>query len=372
MIKHLLGLMSIMLMLTGFSRAAIVVENDASKLVIDGFLSMYADTGHQVADIGKTFTVRNNVSRINFGFSHKESESLTSVGYLSIGIDPLAEYGSSSQFLQKYRSYVGLEHKTWGNLYLGTVTSPNYQVLGWTDIGNGFTGDSNSAWDNGDRGAKIGTGYAEDAIFYGNNFAFTENQSIDIYVQAQAAENTVDENYDGGSFGEYLRRRDAYSAGVVYNISKFSVGIAGVTGSYEIDADGKTTTISELSGGMRWNGEKLYLAIAASIQQNVTALDIEDAGVEIAADYKIGGGYGLMAIYNLRRITGGDMAGTNKDKNDIHYINLMAYRNLSANIQTFVMFKFDLRSDTERDLFLTDFADHTSQTSLAAGFTYYF
>lgn len=370
MIKYFLVLTSVMLTLLGLSKAAITVENGDSKLVIDGMLSMYADSGHQVADIGNTFTVRDNVSRLNFGFSHKESDSLTSVGYISIGTDSSAEYGdSSSPFLAKYKSYVGLEHKTLGNIYLGTVTSPNYQVLGWTDIGVGFTGDANSEWDASDRGQKRGTGYAEDAIFYGNNIALTEKQSIDFYVQAQAAEKSFTQNgYDKGG----LRRKDAQSIGLVYNLGKFSIGIAGVTGNYERGSDNSSITISEMSAGMRWNGEKLYLAISATAQDNLVALDVEGTGLEFAADYKIGGGYGLMGIYNLRRITGGDMAGDSKDMNDIHYFSLRGYKDLSANLQTFVMLKLDLRSEEEREMFLTDFEDHTSQTSVAVGFTYSF
>ncbi len=369
MIKHLVGIVSFMLVLVSFSKA-ITIENDASKLVIDGHLSVYASSGKKISDIGNTYTEENDVSRINFSFSHKESDSLQSVAYLSIAVDPLAEYNSNSRFLGKYKSYIGLEHKTLGQLYLGTVASPNYQVIGWSDIGIGSTGVAHSQWANGDRGQKIGTGYAEDAIFYGNNFAFGNNQSIDIYAQAQAAENSFSqENYAGG-----LRRKDAQSLGLAYNIGKFSIGVAGATGNFEIK-DGGSTNISELSTGMRWKGEKLYLAGTASIQNNITTLDLEKAGLELAADYKINKEYGLITIYTLRRITGGSSAGSDKGMNELNYINLQGYRNLSQNFRVYVMVTADLRTKEERNTFVvTDVEniENTNDNNISVGFKYFF
>lgn len=369
MIKTLIRTVPIMLMLVSLAKT-ITIENDASKLVIDGHLSIYASSGKKISDIGKTYTEENDVSRINFGFSHKESDVLTSVAYISIAIDPLAEYNSNSQLLGKYKSYVGLEHKVWGNLYLGTLASPNYQVIGWSDIGIGSSGLAHSQWANGDRGQKMGTGYAEDAIFYGKNFAFGNNQSIDFYAQVQAAEKSFSQDdYDGG-----LRRKDSQSLGLAYNLGKFSIGIAGVTGNYETKK-GSLTTINEVSAGLRWKGEKLYLAGTTSLSNNIETLDIEKAGLELAADYKINQEYGLVVLYTLRKITGGDAVTDTKDMNELNYINLQGYRNISSNLKVYVMFTIDLRNEKEKNIFVVNDVENienTNDNNISVGFKYFF
>lgn len=371
-LKYLLNIVWLLIFVS-LSKAAITIENDNSKLKIAGFISLYADTGDSIGNIANTFAANDLVSRLNFGFTHKESDSLTSVGYISIGMDTTAEYGDSNNpFFERYRTYVGLEHNVLGTVYLGTMTSVNYKILVWTDIRLPNTGDEHSEWLDGDKGTKRGVGYVEDAIFYTKNFQFSSNQNLDVFVQAQGAENNyTQENAEGNG----LRRKSGSAVGFIYNLDKFSIGL---TDSFaKIEQEGTLDILegNSLGFGMRYQGEKLYLALTASRQENLTAMDTNNLGIELAADYKIGDGYGLLMIYGLRQIIGGSTAKAEglDGYNDIHLITLTAYKKFPNKFKIYIQGKMDLRTTEEKNMFISsdDFTG-TNENSLSFGMEYVF
>lgn len=367
---------TILLSLLAFSQA-ITVENGDSKLEIGGWMNIYMDSGNSVGDIGDSFTAKDMVSHLDFGFSHKESEQLTSVAHISVGMDTTAEYGSSEVFLQKYKTYIGLEHSVFGTVYLGTMTSVNYILVGWTDMGLPHSGSGHSNWDAGDEGTKRGIAYVEDAIFYTKNFKFSDSQSLDIYLQVQGAENGYTQaTNEAGDDG--LRRENAGAGGLVYNIGKFSIGLADSVFTLEHQDTLDSFTGNELSFAARYQGEQLYLAFSASMQENISAVDTDNIGIEFAADYKFKSGYGLLVIYNLRQITGGSSADAiaNDGLNDVNYLTLTGYKALSDNFKLFIEGKVDLRTSEEKDTFIgtSDISGviNTNDNSISIGFEYDF
>ncbi len=346
--KYIRSLVMLLSLLT--LSQSITIENDDSKLIIGGFMNIYMDTGDDIGDIGDSVTAKDMVSSLSFGFSRKESDQLKSVGFIQIGLDTTAEYGSDDQFLQKYKSYVGLEHSVFGSIYLGTMTSVNYTLISWTDIGLPHSGSAHSNWDAGDEGTKRGVGYVEDAIFYTKNFKFASSQSLDVYLQTQAAETAPSV---GNEANELLRRKTASAAGLIYTIGYFSVGVTDSFAKLE-----RADTLETLSGnllafGVRYKNEKLLLALTASQQENVIAANIDSMGIEAALDYKFENGYGITSVFDLRKITGGSAAvdeGTDGYK-DVEYITLTLYKVLSSNFKMYIEGKVDLRTSKEKEMF---------------------
>ncbi|MFD2167487.1 porin [Thalassotalea euphylliae] len=268
-------------------------------------------TGHyqiqHVSSDGTDEFVDSN-SRIAFGFDRQLQQGWQALGYLELGVE-LAENngglvisgdgikGSSSKDDSVWlrQGFVGVEHEKYGKITLGKQWASIYTVSGQADIWHYFGGDAAGIYNLGSDGGFSGTGRAEQALQYNNQFG-----DLSVSVQFQSTQEEIDV-YD--EFGEEIpgvtaEFDNSYGFGLKYSLP-FNVHLGAgyneanlkfrsdAVGAIDID---DTLTAFSISYGTSKNDPFYIVAIMVEGEfhelNDRNALMEDTIGLELWASYR--------------------------------------------------------------------------------------
>lgn len=164
-----------------------VYKSDKNTVSIGGDVSVIL----QNVDHQGTTTIEDNTSKINFGFTHKLPDdwqvaaffewAINVVGKANLAIaDGIIAADEDSDYLTNRQGYIQVSHDTYGSLTLGKQWGVWYDVVGPTDNEEVWGGEATGAYTYDGDGGVDGTGRADKAIVYRNQFG-----QISIGLQAQ-------------------------------------------------------------------------------------------------------------------------------------------------------------------------------------------
>jgi predicted porin len=150
-------------------------------------VGFYGSMRAQIAAYNKKVEMENNGSRIGFTLHSRAIESFNIEGKLELGVNLIKNNNSfksddatsenPSAFLAETvkpittrLGYIGLHSDRWGTFLIGKQWSVYHDVSGYTDYFNAFGGIASGTYNKGTDGGGEGTGRAESAITYRNNF----------------------------------------------------------------------------------------------------------------------------------------------------------------------------------------------------------
>ncbi len=314
-------------LVAGQAMALEVVNDGTNKLTIGGRIGIQTETKD-----GKT-GADNDSARINFGFEHKLSETMTGFAKAEWGYKAQNEYtvGTDSKgnpitkeedLFSNRLGYVGLKHSQYGSVAAGKQWSVYYDISGWTDayaIGggeasgtyNGFTGD----------GGFSGTGRADDAFTYrgefgglkvgaqyqlrGSNYnedtaniADTNGNAKRKYGYQLAASYTLDMGLSAGAAYNEASLEGSPSTGTAQDI-KSKAAVA------SIKYDMNDIYVAATYGQFR-NHTSAHLGNSAATSNSNMGLDKKSEGIELYGRYKLSqvldGGISLQAGWNQLKV----------------------------------------------------------------------
>ncbi|OAN18094.1 hypothetical protein A3K86_04050 [Photobacterium jeanii] len=289
--KKILALAVAALTTSSYTHAIEVYNDDTNTFSVGGRLAVSA----QFADGDSE--LKNQSSRINFGFTHALESGWDVGAKAEWGYDALANSGEGSHIFNRL-GYITADKEGIGHFTIGKAWSIHYDVAGKTDLFWVFGGDTAGNYDgiSGDGGIH-GTGRADDVIQYRNNFG-----GFQVGLQYQFEGNGTDGN------NKDWKRKGGYQAMAGYDFD-FGLGLSGVYSETQFD-DRENAKIGNIVANYENNG--LYLAANYSQSRNhqyegdyvfsgaetTTHGAIKKAtGVEVFGSYDIGN-FQLLGGYN--------------------------------------------------------------------------
>ncbi|NMP16651.1 porin [Thalassotalea sp. Y01] len=299
------------------SSAVEVYDDGKNTFNIGGYFEpnmVFADGTDEVVDGG---------SRINLNFTHQLKHGWTAFATaewavrlvsndsdLTLGGDARLAQGESSDTLSNRLGFVGARHDKWGSVSVGKQWGSVYQVIGVTDNLNVFGGDAAGAYALGD-GGYVGTGRAEQAIQYNNQFG-----NLGLSAQFQGTEDTavlseeLPPPFDVLNDAE-ITYDNSYGVALTYQLPwQLKVGAAYNQASVEFSAIDDTLvrelddTLSAVSVTYGTLGKTGLYAAAVAVETENHEFDnrgdlLEEAsGIELMASYRFDNDVELLAAYN--------------------------------------------------------------------------
>ncbi|WP_263080943.1 porin [Endozoicomonas sp. Mp262] len=309
-------------LVAGQAMALEVVNDGTNKLTIGGRIGIQTETKD-----GKT-SADNDSARINFGFEHKLSETMTGFAKAEWGYKAHNEYTSENgetkadDLFSNRLGYVGLKHSQYGAVAAGKQWSVYSDVANWTDefaIGGGAAmGQYNGFTDD---GGFSGTGRADNAFTYRGEFA-----GLKVGAQYQLrGESYKKDDSNVADTADNIKRKHGYqlaasytldmglSFGGTYSETSFERGLANEQSSNlkskaavaAVKYDMNDIYVAATYGQFR-NHTSAHLGKNAATSDGNMGLDQKSEGIELYGRYKLSqvldGGISLQAGWNQLKV----------------------------------------------------------------------
>ncbi|WP_025821706.1 porin [Shewanella marina] len=256
-----------------------VYKSDKNTVSIGGDVSVIL----QNVDHQGTTTIEDNTSKINFGFTHKLPDdwqvaaffewAINVVGKANLAIaDGIIAADEDSDYLTNRQGYIQVSHDTYGSLTLGKQWGVWYDVVGPTDNEEVWGGEATGAYTYDGDGGVDGTGRADKAIVYRNQFG-----QISIGLQAQLKQDSFQTETnifdDQPVAATEVNFNDSYGASIAYAFNQNLSVTAGFNHAEFEAATGSVTYFSDTDyiygigvAYGQWGNDGWYAA--ASINKN--------------------------------------------------------------------------------------------------------
>ncbi len=194
------------LLATGASQAAEIYQDEANSVTVGGRINLMVESNKDNAEGDREANTKDNSSRINFGFTREMGNGWLAHAKLEWGMD---NPQNDDWGLYNRLGYISMTNEQAGSISFGKQWSAYYDVSGATDVLWVYGGSASGTYENhGD----TGTGRANDALIYRNNFA-----GLNLAVQYQFEDSS-----------EKVGREAGYGAALSYDFgdSGFNIGAA--------------------------------------------------------------------------------------------------------------------------------------------------
>ncbi|GLS83873.1 porin [Paraferrimonas haliotis] len=297
-----------------------VYNDDVNSLTIGG----YADI--RAVNTQDTTEIIDGTSRINFDFVRQMGNGWSTQAKMEWGVNLVGNtdlsltgdyvHTRTDEFLNNRLGFIGAHHDTYGSFTAGKQWGVYYDIAHNTDIPHVWAGTSSGVYTfNGDGGLN-GTGRADKAFQYRNEFG---NFKLGLQVQARNASDEIDDlqgnpppvplandpnqirsiSYDN-TFGISARYQvmDELELGIAYNHGKFEGAFVDGRALSETD---KITGVSATWGGMYDEG--LYVGFNANQAEyhevdNAGRIMPKSTGAEAVVSYAMDNGFVPLVMMN--------------------------------------------------------------------------
>ena len=271
--------------LAGQSMALDVFDNDVSKLTVGGRLGLKVDNRARSLD--------DDMSRINYRFTHKLSDNLTAMAHQEWRYNSTAK-GPDNNLFSNRLGFFRLDHNDLGMVTVGKQYSTYAEIADWSSDRMMFNGGNGLGMYTGMSadGGVHGTGRADGAFSYRNTFG-----GLKLGLQYQLKDNG--ENATGVQW----RRESGQQLMVSYDLPMgFSLGYAYNETRFERTASHNGEAAKAHVFGAKFVMDALYIGVNYAEMKNHTNTLNQVGGNGVA---KQANTIDLYASYDLDRLADG-------------------------------------------------------------------
>lgn len=288
--------------------------------------------------------MENRSSRINISGTTQINDSWSVTGVAEIGFDPLFHSTQEQSLWYNRLGYIKLKDEQSNATYtFGRQWSVYYDVAEWTDWYEVTGGDALGVYDGGDDGGFVGTGRANEAISYRQQFG-----DFKVALQGQGSDTDTSDS---------TKRDFSASTSIIWDInSAFSIGYAGhyaqlsdQSGNAVIIDNADLSKILEVVG-LRYDTDQLTVALNVSYMKNLYTINSQAIGNESYIAYKYNDAGSNVYIGHNLAVSDPDESLSSDSYFEHLYAAVGFLHYITKDFSVLGEYKYDLRSDEDIEM----------------------